>query len=217
MAELPIAMPYRASVRARGQDAHDEDGADERRLQYLPFRRAEGCAGAYPGSVIGTRALRIVTLLSLVLLAGCKTVRPWERGALAHPSMTADSPQGPAEEHMRSVHEGATGGQWRRGRWRVRLQLGRARLAAVATVLFVAAPDVRADDEPAETEAAPVEAVPVAPAGKVPSPYVVQGVVRDSRGTRTRLPPRCSRRASGGGSRTPTSAGARRAATSSTW
>jgi hypothetical protein len=49
-------------------------------------------------------------VLVLVLASGCVPVRAWERGALAHPTMTPDSSQGPAEEHMRSVHEGATGG-----------------------------------------------------------------------------------------------------------
>jgi hypothetical protein len=46
----------------------------------------------------------------LFLLAGCTHVRPWERGKLAHPTMSADDLAGVAEEHMRDVHEGATGG-----------------------------------------------------------------------------------------------------------
>ncbi len=45
-----------------------------------------------------------------VMAAGCRTVHVYERGYLAHPTMTTDSPQGRAEEHMRSVHEGAAGG-----------------------------------------------------------------------------------------------------------
>jgi hypothetical protein len=49
-------------------------------------------------------------LATIFLLAGCRTVRPYERGHLAHPTMVLDTAQGPAEEHMRSVHEGSTGG-----------------------------------------------------------------------------------------------------------
>jgi len=51
-----------------------------------------------------------LVVFALGLLAGCRTVRVYERGHLAHPTMTADSLQSPAEEHMRSVHEGAAGG-----------------------------------------------------------------------------------------------------------
>jgi hypothetical protein len=49
-------------------------------------------------------------LLILLLLAGCRHVRPWERTKLAHPSMTTTGTPGPAEEHMYSVQEGSVGG-----------------------------------------------------------------------------------------------------------
>jgi hypothetical protein len=49
-------------------------------------------------------------LATLLALAGCRSVRVYERGHLAHPTMTAETPQGASEQHMRSVHEGATGG-----------------------------------------------------------------------------------------------------------
>lgn len=48
--------------------------------------------------------------IAVLLLGGCRTVRVYERGHLTHPTMTPDTAQGPAEEHMRSVHEGSTGG-----------------------------------------------------------------------------------------------------------
>ena len=51
----------------------------------------------------------ILTLAILANVAACTHVRPWERGQLAHPTMTAD-PTGPAAEHVYSVHEGAVGG-----------------------------------------------------------------------------------------------------------
>lgn len=43
-------------------------------------------------------------------LGGCVHVKPWERGKLAHPTMSAGSMSGPGEEHMYGVHEGAVGG-----------------------------------------------------------------------------------------------------------
>lgn len=43
-------------------------------------------------------------------LSGCAHVKPWQRGKLAHPTMSTSSFAGPAEEHVYAVHEGATGG-----------------------------------------------------------------------------------------------------------
>ncbi len=48
--------------------------------------------------------------LLLVMLGGCVTVAPYERGRLAHPSMSTGDVAGTAEAHVRAVHEGATGG-----------------------------------------------------------------------------------------------------------
>jgi len=53
---------------------------------------------------------RLAIVAFAVLLTACTHVKPWERGRLAHPTMAADDPSGPAEAHMRGVHEGATGG-----------------------------------------------------------------------------------------------------------
>jgi hypothetical protein len=44
-----------------------------------------------------------------LLLSGCTHVAPYQRGKLAHPTMTADD-QGPAASHVLAVQEGATGG-----------------------------------------------------------------------------------------------------------
>ena len=42
---------------------------------------------------------------------GCRHVHPWERGKLAHPTMSGTAlPGGPAEAHAYSVQEGAVGG-----------------------------------------------------------------------------------------------------------
>lgn len=41
---------------------------------------------------------------------GCTHVAPWQRGALAHPTMAAPEVAGPGEEHVYGVQEGAAGG-----------------------------------------------------------------------------------------------------------
>ncbi len=41
---------------------------------------------------------------------GCTHVAPYERGALAHPTMSAAALDGMAAAHVHGVHEGATGG-----------------------------------------------------------------------------------------------------------
>jgi hypothetical protein len=41
---------------------------------------------------------------------GCATVAPYERGTLAHPSMSPDDMATGFDEHVRAVSEGATGG-----------------------------------------------------------------------------------------------------------
>lgn len=48
--------------------------------------------------------------LFVVSLAGCTRVAAYERGRLAHPSMTTADLAGPAEAHTRAIQEGATGG-----------------------------------------------------------------------------------------------------------
>lgn len=52
----------------------------------------------------------ILLLLALASLAGCATVAPYERGVLAHPSMTAEDMSTDFDGHVRAVSEGATGG-----------------------------------------------------------------------------------------------------------
>jgi hypothetical protein len=51
--------------------------------------------------------LASVTLASLV--AGCTHVAPYDRGRLAHPTMTGDL-ETVASAHVHAVHEGAAGG-----------------------------------------------------------------------------------------------------------
>jgi hypothetical protein len=56
------------------------------------------------------RAHLLLAICAMVLLcAGCGHVAPYQRGKLAHPTMTM-ADQGPAAAHVLAVHEGATGG-----------------------------------------------------------------------------------------------------------
>jgi hypothetical protein len=49
-------------------------------------------------------------LVSLSALTGCVRVAPYERGTLAHPTMSPDDMSSGVDEHVRAVSEGATGG-----------------------------------------------------------------------------------------------------------
>lgn len=52
----------------------------------------------------------LIVLLALAALAGCTKVAPYERGMLAHPTMTPDEIAIGLDSHVRSVSEGASGG-----------------------------------------------------------------------------------------------------------
>jgi hypothetical protein len=41
---------------------------------------------------------------------GCATIKPYERGALAHPTMLLGDMSRTAAAHVYAIHEGATGG-----------------------------------------------------------------------------------------------------------
>lgn len=60
-------------------------------------------------------AIRIALTAGTVALAsfvitGCSHVAPYERGTLAHPTMSPDDMGSGVDEHVRAVSEGATGG-----------------------------------------------------------------------------------------------------------
>jgi hypothetical protein len=61
-------------------------------------------------SVAGRVALGTVLAGLLAATTGCTTVAPYERGKLAHPTMVASDIAGFGENHLRAIHEGATGG-----------------------------------------------------------------------------------------------------------
>jgi hypothetical protein len=69
-------------------------------------------------SAESSRATRVVraalafalTIGALAASTGCAVVAPYERGKLAHPTMTAIDLAGPAAQHLRAIDEGAEGG-----------------------------------------------------------------------------------------------------------
>jgi hypothetical protein len=56
------------------------------------------------------RPVIALILAVLGLATGCANVAPYERGVLAHPTMTADDVSTGFDEHVRAVSEGAAGG-----------------------------------------------------------------------------------------------------------
>lgn len=58
--------------------------------------------------------MHFARLSALALLAiaafGCATVKPYQRGKLAHPTMSVEEPVGAAEGHVYAIQEGAQGG-----------------------------------------------------------------------------------------------------------
>lgn len=55
-------------------------------------------------------SLVVLLVAALTTLAGCVKVAPYERGVLAHPTMTADEMSVGLDAHVRAVSEGAAGG-----------------------------------------------------------------------------------------------------------
>jgi hypothetical protein len=58
------------------------------------------------------RSLQLIITLAVVgaTSASCTHVAPYERGKLAHPTMSNDVAASPAAEHVYAIHEGAMGG-----------------------------------------------------------------------------------------------------------
>lgn len=55
-------------------------------------------------------AVVVVALVVAVGATGCAPVAPYERGKLAHPTMSAGSLDSMGEDHLHAISEGATGG-----------------------------------------------------------------------------------------------------------
>jgi len=63
------------------------------------------------------RAYRLTQLVLLTAMLGmsCTRLPAYERGQIAHPTMTTSDLARPSEEHVRAVQEGATGGGFSAG------------------------------------------------------------------------------------------------------
>lgn len=74
------------------------------------FLLERAIAAATLKSVMKNAVLVIVAFASLVLATGCTKVAPYERGMLAHPTMTPEEISIGLDGHVRAVSEGAAGG-----------------------------------------------------------------------------------------------------------
>jgi uncharacterized protein DUF4266 len=52
----------------------------------------------------------VAIVIAILSVTGCSHVSPYERGILAHPTMTAEDISSGMDEHVRAVSEGASGG-----------------------------------------------------------------------------------------------------------
>ncbi len=67
-------------------------------------------------TVIARRLIAFVLLsVSALATSGCAGAAAYDRGKLAHPTMTSADLAGQGEEHMRAIQEGATGGGFEAG------------------------------------------------------------------------------------------------------
>lgn len=64
--------------------------------------------------MMNPRTRRAASVVAALLLgasaSACTPIKPYERGLLAHPSMSGNRLSGPGVSHMQAVHEGAMGG-----------------------------------------------------------------------------------------------------------
>jgi hypothetical protein len=57
-----------------------------------------------------TILLAALAAIALSTVTGCSHVAPYERGALAHPTMSPEDMASGIDGHVRAISEGATGG-----------------------------------------------------------------------------------------------------------
>lgn len=76
-------------------------------------QKAKAVVGAASGRISARSARCVagcVAALALAGASGCAPVQPYERGKLAHPTMSAADMASFGEGHLRAISEGATGG-----------------------------------------------------------------------------------------------------------
>ncbi len=99
MKEVPNSPPFQASHRKSG-------------TAFACFSWPWGTSSCGMARSI---AWWMLIVLMVLATTGCAGVAPYERGRLAHPSMTTSDMAGPSEAHVRAVQEGATGGGFEAG------------------------------------------------------------------------------------------------------
>jgi hypothetical protein len=86
------------------EDVSTNDARSQRR--WTGSRPARARWAFVARGVAGVLAVASIAAVS----TGCTPVAPYERGKLAHPTMTAADLAGMGEQHLRAIDEGATGG-----------------------------------------------------------------------------------------------------------
>ncbi|MDB5215720.1 MAG: hypothetical protein JWO86_3647 [Myxococcaceae bacterium] len=74
------------------------------------FRAGASLGGRYTPWSMHRSVVALVAVALLSFAAGCVKVAPYERGMLAHPTMTAEEISIGLDGHVRAVSEGAAGG-----------------------------------------------------------------------------------------------------------
>lgn len=76
----------------------------------MHFARAGAGIAFYNLGVLGRFAALLGSIALALVLGGCVKVAAYQRGVLAHPTMTAEEISYGLDAHVRAVSEGATGG-----------------------------------------------------------------------------------------------------------
>lgn len=97
--------------RARSSEIVLTANAGESYIRPMSRKRIGSRSSRRSRMALAARVLASLAVLSAAVCAtGCTAVAPYERGKLAHPTMTAGGLSTMGEEHLHAISEGATGG-----------------------------------------------------------------------------------------------------------
>ena len=97
---------WRVELQAFEATDSGEDRRRHGRRRRSPRRRRQ----TWPPFTSASERVRVLVWSALWMLGACAPVAAYERGRLAHPTMSTADVAGTAEAHERAVQEGATGG-----------------------------------------------------------------------------------------------------------
>lgn len=105
----PALLELRAAPCLEPPSAYEVTQEGHRMLPMNLMRRVRHSVGR---SVRVVRLLAAASILAVVAVSsvGCTPVAAYERGKLAHPTMSAGDMAGMGEQHLRAISEGAIGG-----------------------------------------------------------------------------------------------------------